>query len=259
MFRRKLTTSLLICFLASGGVITSASANENVNLGPSGDSMTDLNVILSLDEQKELLLKESTSKAEEVRIKQKFEDHDALVKRIESGFSIFGSNTESGSHAVPYFKQAYDYYCGPATVKQTIHFIKGSSGTQDAIATSIGTTKAGSDLAPMVKYLNNNQTVNTYVVVNSPSEDLIKGIPEYAVRKGSPAIGRLKIAKGGNWAYSSAGHFMNMSGYTNYGAKIRVTDPYIGWINASSTGSYYVTSNEFYTATKNHFANQIAY
>ncbi|MFJ7953979.1 C39 family peptidase [Lysinibacillus sp. NPDC096418] len=256
MFRKTVAMSLLVGLLSSGVAINNASADSDV-IGPSGDSMDD--VYIPLEEQRQNLLKDATSKEDEIRINERFDEHEALVKRIESGISLFGSNTESGSHSVPYFKQAYSYYCGPATVKQTLQFINGSSNTQDTIASGIGTTTDGSNLANMVTYINKNQSKHSYMVHSSPDEDLIRGIPEYAVRNGSPAILRLKIAKGGNWTYTSSGHYMNMSGYSNYGKSIRVTDPYIGWVNASSTGSYWVTSNEIYTATNNHFAKQIAY
>lgn len=259
---------MLVCLIFLSSTANSFAANSNdkkLITGPNGDSMTD--VSMTLEEQEQILLEEpNLSEQQKNMIKEKFAFHKELVETIKSkekskkdSVSTLTTNNPSGTISVPYFKQETNYWCGPATTKQSIHFINASSSSQATIAQAIGTTTAGSDLLSQVNYLNKNQSRNAYMIVNSPSEALIKSIAEYAVRKPAPAIGRLKIAKGGNWAYSSAGHFLNVSGYSSYGSSIRVTDPYIGWITPSSTGSYFVTSAEFHTATKNHFANQISY
>ena len=62
-----------------------------------------------------------------------------------------------------------------------------------------------------------------------------------------------------DWRYSTNGHYMNANGYTNYGQRICVTDPYIKWIDASEPGSYWVTSRELYDATHSHFAQEMAF
>lgn len=50
--------------------------------------------------------------------------------------------------------QENGYYCGPATVQQTLKRINGSAPSQSTIASGIGTTTAGSNLASMVSYIN---------------------------------------------------------------------------------------------------------
>lgn len=247
----------LVCLLTTGGNVFAANIKD---IGPSGDSMNDPNI--TLEDQEQSLLNAATSEEDKNKIKNRFEEHYDLVEKSKKGsneVSPLLTNDPSGTLSVPYFKQEKSYYCGPATTKQTVHFINGSSSTQGTIASAIGTTTDGSNLFDMVNYINNEQSHHDYLIINNPDEPLIQSIAEYAVRNDSPAIGRLKIAKGGNWAYSSVGHFLNVSGYSDYGRKIRITDPYIGWVQPSSSGSYYVTSNEFYTATNNHFADQISY
>lgn len=52
---------------------------------------------------------------------------------------------------------------------------------------------------------------------------------------------------------------MNANGCDNYGNKIYVTDPNIQRVDKNASGSYYVTIDELYNATVNHFAQQMAY
>ena len=233
-----------------------AATKGGVDLGPSGDSMTDKPI--TIEEQENAVLNDrSLSYEEKTRFLQRIQEHKDLINGDIITPQV--ANDPSGSIAVPYFKQDNSYYCGPATTKQTVHFIKRTSSSQATIATAIGTTTAGSNLTDMMTYINNNQTRRDYIIVTNPSEDLIQSIVEYSVRNLAPTVCRLKIATGGNWLYSSSGHYMNLSAFTNYGANIQVCDPYLGWVTSTSTGKYYVTSNEIYTATANHFAHQIMY
>lgn len=157
------------------------------------------------------------------------------------------------------FTQETNYYCGPATVKQTIHFINGSSENQSTIASDIGTTSDGSALEPMVNYINDRKSYGLdYTIYQNPSMEQIQNIVNYCVEKNLPAICRLRFEKGGNWAYRTNGHYLNANGYIEYGEEILLTDPNIKRVNSSSTGSYYVTINELYKATQNHPQKQMA-
>lgn len=226
---------------------------------------------ITIDQQLEAVLKDDSISNEKKKLFQKkVNEHNELLMKIKNEKTKSEGNQKegtisalatsySGSLAVPYFKQETSYWCGPATTKQTVHFFNGYSSSQSTIATAIGTTTAGSVLSDMVKYVNSQQSTINYLIITAPSEELIQSIARYTITGNEPAIARLKIVKGGSWIYSSAGHYMNVTGYSNYGSSVRVTDPYIGWINPSSNGSYYVTSNELYTATITHFAQQISY
>ena len=255
--------TLVLCSLMVSSCTVSAFADST---GPSGDSM--VNSAVTIEQQEADVLNDSSlSAAKKILFKKKFETNRLFLakdlarnlNKADSMVTINATSNASGTIAVPYYKQQNSYYCGPATTRQTVSFIKGSASSQSVIATAIGTTTAGSDLTPMKNYLNNVQSRNAYVITTSPSESYLQFIAEYAVSESSPSMARLKIAKGGNWQYSTNGHFMNISGYKSYGGYIRVTDPYIGWVQTSSSGTYYVTSRELYVATANHFAHQISY
>ena len=164
---------------------------------------------------------------------------------------------------VPVCKQETGYYCGPATVKQTLTCINNTAPSQSAIASAIGTTTAGSDLASMVSYINKkiptDEEKEEYVIVKKPSKSYIQSMVNNGVTWKHPVICRLKFSKGGSWKYSTDGHFMNANGYDNYGNKIYVTDPNIQRVDKNASGSYYVSIDELYNATVNHFAQQMAY
>lgn len=58
--------------------------------------------------------------------------------------------------AGPWFKQQNGYYCGPATVKQVLHYINNVSSTQDTYASELGTTSAGTDMTGIPGVLNSH-------------------------------------------------------------------------------------------------------
>lgn len=157
--------------------------------------------------------------------------------------------------------QQNDYYCGPATVQQTLTYTNGSSASQDTIASAIGTTKAGSALSNMVSYVNDHINDGSHVgydIISDPNVAQIQSTIEYACNIGHPIMCRLKFSKGGDWAYSTNGHFMNANGYKDYGEYIYVTDPNIKRVNSSASGSYYVHVNSIYHGTHDHFAQEMA-
>lgn len=163
--------------------------------------------------------------------------------------------------AVPYFKQINTYYCGPATTKQTIHYLTGSSDSQEVIAKALGTTTSGTDGTKIIDYLNEKQSKVYYMSVtpssvNSMEETIYSGLSYY---KSAPIL-RLRI-EGNEWSYSSTGHFMNISGiYTglwgdNDVNQYEVTDPYIEYANKSETdGKYKISTTSVYNSTISHFA-----
>lgn len=110
----------------------------------------------------------------------------------------------------------------------------------------------------MVKYVNQKIDGN-YVIVSDPSKSAVLRMVEYGVDNKKPTMCRLKFSKGGNWRYSTPGHFLNANGYSDDGNEIAITDPYIKWVDSSAGGSYWVTLDELYQATDDHFADEMAY
>ena len=168
---------------------------------------------------------------------------------------------------VPVCTQEKKYYCGPATVQQVLKFGDGQdcTVTQDEIANAIGTTPDGSALSPMVNYIKNNLG-NGYVgyqIATNPSLSDMRYMVGSTIYFGyGPCIGRVKFSKGGNWPYTTSGHFLNVSAY-DYTSEsdlvVRLTDPNIQNVDPTSNGTYWVELEELHTATVTHFAQEFAY
>ena len=173
---------------------------------------------------------------------------------------------------VPLCTQETRYYCGPATVQQVMKLNMGTTftATQDEIADDIGTTSAGSDLDPMVEYISNKTDIGYrgYTIAYMPSIDDMQymiGSTTFFFH-GAP-IARIVFDREGSWPYSSGGHFLNVSGY-DYGNmsnpesssnEVRLTDPFIKWIDPTSNGTYWVELNELHTATMDSYSKEFAY
>lgn len=185
------------------------------------------------------------------------------INTLQYGQTRASTVTYNCTVSIPYFKQNNSYYCGPATTKQSMHYLTGSSQSQSSIASALGTTTAGTDGNNMVTYLNANQSNVYYMAIypysQASMEDLVyRGLTSY----GTAPILRLKMTTSQGWPYNSTGHFMNVSGqYTVSGAvKYQVTDPYIQYVNSSETdGKYRISSSAVYNSTINHFAQRFYY
>ena len=138
---------------------------------------------------------------------------------------------------VPCYKQKTRYWCGPATVKQTLQYLKGSSPSQTALAKALGTT-SGTSIYAIRKYLNNNQNKNTYVQMTPSSNNAMQNAMMMAVKTyKAPPILLVRITNknfGGKAEYTSDGHYLNVSGvyhvyatpFSGYTVNYRLVDPY---------------------------------
>ena len=161
---------------------------------------------------------------------------------------------------VPTFKQERTYWCGPATVKQTVHFLSNgtNSPTQTQIAGYIGTTTAGSSSTYMANWLASHGYYYYSVSTSSmTSRDLVNYSAADLGTYGMPPFGGVAIATSNlrpsgathGWMYTTGGHFLNISELwymePNYGdSLIYVSDPYIPWVYPTMSG-YFVTANEY--------------
>ena len=97
---------------------------------------------------------------------------------------------EARNMSVPYYKQESNDYCGPATTKQTLQYINGTSLSQDAYADLVGgwssskgrycnsSDKGGSYASAMtriVPVVNDRQTRVHYVTVMKSDYDMDQG------------------------------------------------------------------------------------
>lgn len=233
--------------------------------GPCGDSMGDIGRIPTKEEQinqAQMVLNSRTASDTEKRLAEQAImklNLDKPLKPTSKPKVVYDERTGKSVNLytleVPLHTQETDYYCGPATTLQTLEYHGSYGHTQTSLARDLGTTSNGTDGLNIVDVLNTNQNKVYYIVVNlSTKENMMGSLISSIAGISSPAVLRLNITKGGNWIYESKGHFMNVSGVSDTYSVVRVTDPFIQWKDSSSTGSYYVTSDEVYTAIDNHFA-----
>lgn len=74
-----------------------------------------------------------------------------------------------------------------------------------------------------------------------------------SVMNEQPAILDINTQNVSAFPYSSAGHFVNVSGYNAIGTKqVRITDPYV-----KGLGNRWYNATDLYTANSNHFRKAI--
>ncbi|MDR1891490.1 MAG: C39 family peptidase [Oscillospiraceae bacterium] len=186
---------------------------------------------------------------------------EAKIKALEnvSGLnSVISSIPSSKFLNVWVSTQTQSYWCGPATAKQLVTYFNGSSDPQATIASDMGTTTAGSDMAQIRNYVNNKTGVY-YNIYSNPSLSYLTSCIKASITANMPPVLRMKVSTSYGFPYSisSSGHFMNANGYDS--SSVRVTDPEIKNRNASSypDGWYYVSWSNVYDATNNHFAKEL--
>ena len=94
--------------------------------------------------------------------KYNISDSDKSLKLFNIGDSINGFCYTSRTLGVPTYQQEQNYYCGPASVKETLHFINGSSLSQSQYASDMGTNTSGTYVYQIRNELNNKQSAHTY-------------------------------------------------------------------------------------------------
>lgn len=216
---------------------------------------------LSLEEQLDVISNSNSLSA--AQKEQAFEKINDIENGEYSNLTNASRSNTLGYYitiAVPYFMQPNGYYCGPATTKQTIHYLTGTSADQGTIAKALRTTKAGTDGMFIIDYLNDNQNAVYYISATPASDQamqdrLYDGLSYYH----SAPILRLKMTTEQGWRYNSDGHFMNVSGlysgfWSDEGAcQYEVTDPNIERVVSSETdGKYRISSTAVYDSTMNH-------
>lgn len=150
-------------------------------------------------------------------------------------------------------QQENNYYCGPASVKQTLNFILGSSATQSQsyYANNMGTNSSNGTYVYKIKEeLNNNQSVNDY-----GWREIVNGVdtfwdPVYYDSKTAnvPLIARVDTGELNAYNDVSLTHYVTIIGYHKMdGKKIIYTDSYNGIDGVF--GRKYDDIDNFYQAT----------
>ncbi|MEA1975190.1 MAG: C39 family peptidase [Bacillota bacterium] len=157
--------------------------------------------------------------------------------------------------SIPVFEQEENYYCGPATIKQVVHFLNSSSDNQNTIANEMGTTCNGTNMLEIRNYLNNNTSENyTYrgEVTNYYYTWLNFITTDIDIDK--PVILEIDTTNIDSWPYVTEGHYVNVSGYdTKYSyGEIRITDPW-----GPGLGNRWYTMEDVHQANDQHWRKAI--
>lgn len=146
-----------------------------------------------------------------------------------------------------------DGYCGPASMKQAIHAVKGTSKSQLYYGSLIGTnTSSGTDQRYIAGAMNSELEISryTYVWTNNISNSEFYSLISDSIDLGYPPIMHIRMENMPAYNYSLVGgHFVTINGYTlqavfddDYSPiSIYYVDPYKGYNNGSSFGENMVS------------------
>lgn len=284
---KMLVAILALIFLFPTTVLAANERNGNNIMNGDGDTSIPLSYeerIAQIDEDNSLTEAQKEAQKEKMMFGEQVNQieldstlsRSAKDSRINAlNASFFGASNQISPFAaehisliVPYFKQETNYYCGPATARQTISSIKGAlTGTgvpsQSAIANDPafgGVTSGGGTLnaTKMRQYINSKAGVNYVEVVNYTASAMQMCIDRGMETYKMPPILRMKNASGNSsWLYTTDGHYCNISAKIN-STTYQITDPYIKWAypdgNIYYTGKYNRTLDQIYNVTQQHSA-----
>lgn len=148
--------------------------------------------------------------------------------------------------SITHFSQETSYYCGPATVKQVVHWINGSSSTQTYYATVLGTTTQGTVMSSIPSVLNTEIGEQYYVKASIGSQSQWMDKIRSSLYNDRPAILDIKTVGITEFPYSSNGHYVNVSGYSDSSATVRITDP------NDSAGNVWYAQSVLFSANNAH-------
>lgn len=173
-------------------------------------------------------------------------EDEELVKQKDSMLAVGGRASAQVTIPVTVFEQENNYYCGPATVKQVINYINGSSSSQSSYASQLGTTTSGTDMTKIAGVLKSN-TGKNYVYAAISSKDTWYSRVMNGVNNRMPAILDINTNSVSSIPYNSSGHYVNISGFDAISDRVRITDPW-----TLGLGNRWYSANDMYTANKNH-------
>ncbi|MBN3554020.1 C39 family peptidase [Fictibacillus nanhaiensis] len=206
-------------------------------------------------------IKSSSQKRMEQEKEKDFKQWKETKSAKVGVFAIPGGTYRAIS--VPSFKQETSYWCGPATTKQVLHYLNGSSSSQSTYASGLGTTTAGTDFSKIDDYLNSKQSKNNYIYSSGNSYSTWSDRIDYSLSKSVPApvVLDLEIYPSYMPKYTThiAGHILNVSGEDsrNSPVQIRLTDPYDQGSRGVTLGNVWHPHKGVYDANMDHFRQAI--
>lgn len=165
------------------------------------------------------------------------------------------------------YTQEEEFYCGPATARQTLEFLGSivpggyTPPPQSKIAEDIKTSKKdGTEWYNLIEYINYYKfmsTPHTYIEHNLNGLSNMETIIYNSLTQTRPEPPILQIDTGNDSSvlgYSTDGHYLNVSGIrtVNGNNEFQLTDPYRQ--RKSLSAKYYVKTYNIYNFTDNHWA-----
>ena len=234
----------------------------------------------SLEEQvAQLLAGSRLSEEEKSAVRSSIAQNSPGANGISPNSIIDDDLIEARNMSVPYYKQESNDYCGPATTKQTLQYINGTSLSQDAYADLVGgwssskgrycnsSDKGGSYASAMtriVPVVNDRQTRVHYVTVMKSDYDMDQGDMKALINCGMvrnyPPILNVKVSGitpntsssslNAAWPYTTKGHYLNISGQFARGTGYYLTDPFYLYYG-SSNGKFQRSTAVVFSAYNN--------
>lgn len=175
--------------------------------------------------------------------------------------------------SVPAYTQETNYYCGPATTRQTLGYLgmivpgSYSPPSQSTIAAAIHTTTNGTEWYNITAYINTFSFMgipNNYIEYVPSSKSDMETVIYSALTQTNPTPPILQVKTNGYssvMGYSTLGHYMNVSGMkTENGVNYyQITDPYRGRLSPAQSAKYDMTTDDVWTITQNHWAKHFLY
>ncbi len=217
LIKRCITMMLVLAMFGNINVITMAK---------------DKNIIL--EQAPEYYSKEHLNEMKKNNIKI-----DKYIKENYSNEKLDEISIKSGANknlTVPLYQQEKDYYCGPASAKMLLKYVKGTLYTQASLATAMGTTRSNGTLVyKLTNTLNSKLGSSEYEYVLDSDYEFGNSLI-YCIDKSKPIVCHVDTSALPIYNGTSCGHYIVSIGYSWYASgssgysKVKYNDP--NWNNA---------------------------
>lgn len=129
------------------------------------------------------------------------------------------------------YQQETSYYCGPANVKMVLQYLNGTSKSQSAYASSMGTNNNGTYVYKITNELNKYSS-KKYQYAKNLSQDTFKSVIDSDIANNKPLILHAKTGSLEKYNGHNADHYLTVNGHT-----LR------GYPGITDDNVYYVDSN----------------
>ena len=241
----KRVVSLVLVSIIAVGLSSTAFALEKIIEGPTGGMVVPGERSITAQEQIDAVKRDPS-------LSETQKQH--IIDKINGVYlhSIGPQSYDNIYLGMKQFKQINTYYCGPATVYQTLHYSNGSSPSQQNIASALGTTTDGTDGTKIPPYLNSQQTENSYIILPITQLVNFKDAVKYGMKYKAPTVLRIRLRGNNEFGYTTDGHFLNIGGQNTGATQYLIVDPYFGYANGPSTPTYYVSDVAAFNALTAH-------